>query len=1134
MNYKNKSFKKKAFTLVELLIVIAIISILFIVLISKVDFATDKAKATGVQTDFRSFQVAFETVARENSGFNTFGWDTGDLNANGKRDSYDEGDTNKDNIQDSGEIWTGHKVPGETFTKVFTLVKPGTDFDAVGYDSDAIAKLETAINANLDPKLHITIATDGTITMANGAQDPWNKEYHGNYITNATVDKKDQGAMVMYSDGANNEFGSEHKISNGVVSISIPGNNKYGKDDYSVVVVYTYLNGYGEIKTATGGFSNNIGDINTGNSNESSQPEIIEPEVVLPEAKEDLKDYTWDEIKNLADAQLLNYDDYGIQLGDTITLNNGTTLYLVDFNNYGGFCFLYIGPQSLSNISISDGSYSNSSLSETINSYFDTLDVELQNVIKTVDVVSSDYSYMSADYTSMQVQLFVASAIEVGTSSSVYVLNEGMKYEYFLNNTIRNIVGNGTKTYFTRSEHTTYSGGGRIGIDGRTTTCNATGGYPLVSFVVGSNDIQFVIPEKQQIDLPNIKSDLADYTWTEIDALASQGWSSEQYSAYGIQLGDKKENKILVDFDNYGGFTFMFSTNNYTRYHVNYDGGCFANMNVYQWLSQYDVSQFSSELLSVISPVDIGYFDCRNLKNIVKTERVFVPSVIEVGGQYSSKVASSDYFAFYEDEADVFDYFKDGNGLSVFSSTTATRSPGNSSSWWVVSSSFKNYSGSDSYYFNLCFVVGKTKQSNKLEIHDKTVALENDFILTTLETTGNLLHVKVDGDIIGADNYNVSFNSNSTSVIFTNEYAISLNNGEHKVQLVFENGTATCIVYMDIPKLPIPKNSLNEYTWDEIKSLSYFNLSSETLSNVYNINIGDYKSGYQGREYYLVDIDNEYDGFVFIWASHLYVEDMNVNSYGYPASNIYSLLEDYYETDGSFAELKRVIKQVPVAYTTLVSGTFQEKTVYSYLFAPSVSEFGFSRSNGVHSETFELFKTSEGRNKVDWMSGYYYSLRDMNADCTKYYTYSASSKNITDSYYMSQYNSYNYRTMVAFIVGYQTEPIKNNTNNYDCVHTYQNGYCVDCGFTCSHRDANYTYSSNNDGKTHTGHLFCNICGITQNNVGSIFCNFVNSQCVDCQQNCAHKHFANEQCVFCGMPCPHYYVDNICVTCNKQN
>ena len=66
---KTFSTKRKAFTLIELLIVIAIIGILFIVLISKVDFATDKAKISGVQTDFRSFQVALHTVATENQGF---------------------------------------------------------------------------------------------------------------------------------------------------------------------------------------------------------------------------------------------------------------------------------------------------------------------------------------------------------------------------------------------------------------------------------------------------------------------------------------------------------------------------------------------------------------------------------------------------------------------------------------------------------------------------------------------------------------------------------------------------------------------------------------------------------------------------------------------------------------------------------------------------------------------------------------------------------------------------------------------------------------------------------------------------------------------------------------------------------
>ena len=261
MTYKTKSFmtKRKAFTLIELLIVIAIIGILFVVLVSKVDFATDKAKATGVQTDFRSFQMAFEQVAREQAGFAMFGWDTGDANGDRVRNSYDAGDTNQDGVRDADEVWTGRKVYAETWTGVYTLMRPG-DAD----DKSAVHALESAINKNLDPKLHITINDDYTITMANQARDPWGNEYHGYYLSNASVDGKDRGAIVMYSNGANGEFGLMQSISNGVVSITIPGNNIQGQDDMSLVSCYSYANGYGETKTTTTGFSNNQKFLNGG------------------------------------------------------------------------------------------------------------------------------------------------------------------------------------------------------------------------------------------------------------------------------------------------------------------------------------------------------------------------------------------------------------------------------------------------------------------------------------------------------------------------------------------------------------------------------------------------------------------------------------------------------------------------------------------------------------------------------------------------------------------------------------------------------------------------------------------------------------------------------------------------------
>ena len=487
MNCKNKSFitKRKAFTLIELLIVIAIIGILFIVLISKVDFATDKSKATGVQTDFRSFQVAFETVAKENAGFNTFGWDTGDLNANGKRDSYDEGDTNKDNIQNAGEIWTGHKVPGETFTKVFTLVKPGTTFETDGYDIDAIAKLETAINANLDPKLHITIATDGKITMANGAQDPWNKEYHGEYITNAEVDKKDQGAIVIYSDGANNEFGSEHKIANGIVSITVPGDNKAGKDDYSMAVVYTYVNGHGEVNTSTSGFSQNQGN----NNNKPSDPGYDDPEgserpsnpsnpddptepdepneptyIVTPKAS--LNDYTWEEINTLALANLETAelrDVYHIEVGDYKESGHVPTAmykYILvddDGNDYDGFIFMYATYKSeqIHSTNNNQGGYVDADIHST-NGYLG-VNGEVFTRLHLIDSIDPIIPYMkqvsiqcnsgqlnhagntddgNTIYT-MKTYLFLPSVAEVGFSSYTLPMENLESFDLFTDNNSR-------------------------------------------------------------------------------------------------------------------------------------------------------------------------------------------------------------------------------------------------------------------------------------------------------------------------------------------------------------------------------------------------------------------------------------------------------------------------------------------------------------------------------------------------------------------------------------------------------------------------------------------------------------------------------------------------------------------------
>ena len=445
--------KKRAFTLIELLIVIAIIGILFIVLVSKVDFATDKAKATGVQTDFRSFQLAFETVARENAGFNTLGWDTGDTNGDGVRNSYDEGDANHDGKKDAGEVWTGRKTYAETWTGVYTLVKPGTN----ALDANAIFKLETAINKNLDPKLHITISTDGTITMANQAQDPWKNEYHGRYLSNAAADRLDRGAIVMYSNGANGVNGSADGIEGGLVNIITPGGNVQGKDDYAIATFYTYASGYGEVKTITHGFSNNQtinGAENVPTSPVSEAPELVVP-VALPVANPsgNLDSYTWSEIQALARAGFTASEyrsNYGIELGQF----KDSKYMLVDFDNYGGFVFMYhTGSAYMMDADqTNDGGYGATELAVTVENMYATLaDSDLKDAIKQVTIKCSDGNANLDKTHTYRAHMFIASNNEVaGTFVGDSYAVEGTAFEYFSDNASRKVLGNGS-AYWLRS-----------------------------------------------------------------------------------------------------------------------------------------------------------------------------------------------------------------------------------------------------------------------------------------------------------------------------------------------------------------------------------------------------------------------------------------------------------------------------------------------------------------------------------------------------------------------------------------------------------------------------------------------------------------------------------------------------------
>jgi hypothetical protein len=544
-------------------------------------------------------------------------------------------------------------------------------------------------------------------------------------------------------------------------------------------VIYTYVNGYGEIKTTTSGFSINQGDTNKpGMSGESIPDDPIDPQPggegtnSLPKPNLDGTvanatspfTYKWSELKELAHANLSAdelRDTYGIEVGDYKEVD-GVKYVLVDLgcdddgdgkrDNYAGFVFMYhSGTSSFLITDTNQGGYVSTDVGKPyVDSLYENLtDTDLKDSIKKVTITCNS-GKLNADgiddggaaiYTT-EAYMFLASTKEVGSNllGTPYT-KEGLVFDYFSVNprtacanfaTLTNITANWwlrTANYSATSRFWTVNpdgsnisdisactykqrivpafvigynqDGGQTGTDGTLDPENggSNGNEP------GNGNVNE--PDEPIVVLPVAKSDLKDYTWGEIKALAQENLSADTLrNTYGVEVGDYKETNgvkyVLVDLgcdddgdgkrDNYAGFVFMYDsgTSNVINDPAYSVGGYVASeMKLYvddgddtNNVDLYD--KLDPSIKPLLKKVTIICNDggTRPTATHEYTAHMFLASVREVGFDVSGWTKPDGYMA----EGTCFDLF-----TTADSSRTGFMSKANISSYWWLRSANTAY-----------------------------------------------------------------------------------------------------------------------------------------------------------------------------------------------------------------------------------------------------------------------------------------------------------------------------------------------------------------------------------------------------------------------------------------------------------
>lgn len=195
--------RKKGFTLVEIMTVLTIIAILFVVLLPRFGFATDKAKEAGVKQDFRAFQTSAESAINE---FSFKKLDDGNIDSRlneylDKSMSFTNSVSLKENPWGYNYRLSLHKNSGDegSGTLEFICIKGYGSSSAYAYADDG--DTSTAFGTKLVITVSGGLVTSETVDFQNGDSSliPGDKTPTGIYIAKTPKTNFYVGDTFTYS-----------------------------------------------------------------------------------------------------------------------------------------------------------------------------------------------------------------------------------------------------------------------------------------------------------------------------------------------------------------------------------------------------------------------------------------------------------------------------------------------------------------------------------------------------------------------------------------------------------------------------------------------------------------------------------------------------------------------------------------------------------------------------------------------------------------------------------------------------------------------------------------------------------------------------------------------------------------------